>query len=248
LKRLGEKRVVRVAATGRSLFKVNDVLPENTPIDYVVFSSGAGIYDWNKKQLLHSEHFQLPVFNELCRHLLDGDYNFLVFRSIPHNNLFSYHQGAGRCAEFEDYLGRHQGDYTSFDPANFPVDAGQVMAIIPNDGELFDRLKKEIYAACGGLRVIRTTSPIDDRFIWLEVFPDTVSKGHGLEWLCNSLEINRQNTIGIGNDYNDWDMFRFVEHPYLLQNGVKVLCDQFQVVPNSNEESGVTAVLSLFDL
>ena len=40
---LGEKGIVRVAATGRSMFKVKQVLPKDTPVDYIVFSSGAGI-------------------------------------------------------------------------------------------------------------------------------------------------------------------------------------------------------------
>ena len=52
LEYLASKQIVRVAATGRSLFKVKQVLPENAPFDFIVFSSGAGIYDWKNKNIL----------------------------------------------------------------------------------------------------------------------------------------------------------------------------------------------------
>ena len=42
---LGCLDVCRVAATGRNLFKVRQVLTPETPFDYVIFSSSAGIMD-----------------------------------------------------------------------------------------------------------------------------------------------------------------------------------------------------------
>ena len=49
---LGERNIVRVFATGRNLFSAKKVLNETTPFDYLVFSSGAGVYDWRKQKLL----------------------------------------------------------------------------------------------------------------------------------------------------------------------------------------------------
>lgn len=243
LERVGKQGIIRVAATGRSLFKVNEVLPVNSPIDYVVFSSGGGIFDWKRNKLLHSEHFVKLVIHELCRHLLSCDYNFFVYLPIPNNNLFYYHQGAGYCKEFNNYMERHIGDFIPLDEDSLPLEAGQIMAIIPNDGDLFKKLKDEIYLDCKGIKVIRTTSPMDVDYIWLEIFPDTVSKGHGLKWLCDDLGIDRKHTLGVGNDYNDIDMFSFVANSYLLNNGVDELKLKFNSIGQSNEESGFSAVV-----
>ena len=49
---LGENNVIRVIATGRNFFSLSKVLKSNFPIDYLVFSSGAGIYDWKNKTCL----------------------------------------------------------------------------------------------------------------------------------------------------------------------------------------------------
>ena len=43
LEEAGQQGVVRILATGRSVFSLNNTLPEGLPVDYMVFSSGAGI-------------------------------------------------------------------------------------------------------------------------------------------------------------------------------------------------------------
>ncbi len=248
LRRLGRKGIVRVAATGRSLHKVRDVLHANSPFDFVIFSSGAGIYNWKEKQLIHSEKFENEITFEICKHLLKSNFNFFIYKPIPHNNLFWFHKGAGECHEFDSYLQRHSGDFTEFNLSNFSGEAGQVMAVIPNNDVLINRLTVNIYKACKNVRVIRTTSPVNTEFTWLEIFPDTVSKGHGLEWLCNYLKIERADTAGIGNDYNDIEMFEFVKYPFLMKNGAKQLKETVLTIEASNQENGLSQAVDLLGL
>lgn len=248
LRLLGGKGVIRVAATGRSLHKVNEVLPPDTSFDFVVFSSGGGVYDWKSKELLVSEHFDAEISIDLCRFLVGLKLNFVVFRPIPENNLFKYHKGADRCREFENYLKRHAGDFSELKVDDYTELAGQLMAIIPNDEVLFDELRREITRAFGGIRVIRTTSPVDQRFIWLEIFPDTVSKGHGIRWLCDRLGIDYSSTVGIGNDFNDIDMLDFVGHPFILGNSPQGLRGRYCLVESTNNNSGFTEVAGRFNL
>ena len=51
LHRLGEKDITRVAATGRNLKKTKEVLKDHIPFDFIVFSSGAGVYNWKEKMV-----------------------------------------------------------------------------------------------------------------------------------------------------------------------------------------------------
>ena len=53
LRTLGQNNIVRVAATGRNLIKINEVIPEEVPFDYYVYSSGAGIFDKNRKNHIY---------------------------------------------------------------------------------------------------------------------------------------------------------------------------------------------------
>lgn len=240
---LGKRNIVRVAATGRSLHKVREVLPINTPFDYVVFSSGGGIYDWQNQLLLQSEDFSSETLVQICNLLLSTDLNFIVFQSIPNNNKFEYHRGATICTEFEDYLQRHIGFFKPLSTEQLPVNSGHILVTLPNTHDRFELVKSQIENCCSGIKIIRSTSPVNDEYLWLEIFPSSVSKGHGLKWLCDKLEINYLNTMGIGNDYNDLDMFEFVAQPYVLGNGIEQLKQKYQTVEATNNESGVSIAI-----
>lgn len=243
LQYLKDKGIYRVAATGRSLHKVNEVLDPSVPLDYLVFSSGAGIYDWKNRSLLHSEYFDVSTTNRIINHLVTSDLNFFVYQPIPHNNLFEFYRGADQCHEFEDYMFRHAGDFKELVMDNYAGYAGQFMAVISNETDLFIQLKKEIEAECNNVRVIRTTSPINQKYTWLEIFPEAVSKGHGLKWLCDYLLLDYKTTLGVGNDYNDLDMFEFVGHPYVIGNGIEELKSQFHTIEETNNEDGFSKVI-----
>ena len=45
LHKLGSSKITRVAATGRNLNKVKEVLSADTPFDFIVYSSKTGIFD-----------------------------------------------------------------------------------------------------------------------------------------------------------------------------------------------------------
>lgn len=248
INQLIDKQILCVAATGRSLHKVNEVLSVDIPFDYVVFSSGAGICDWKNKKILRSEEFKKGVAQSISKHLLKANLNFFVYRPIPHNNLFWYHQGGEKCKEFDNYLLRHKNDYEVFVHNRFTGHSGQIMAIIPNNEKLFEDLSAKMYKACNNIKIIRTTSPVNSDFIWMEIFPSTVSKGHGLQWLCNKLAIDKKHTVGIGNDYNDLDMFEFVEYPFLLSNGAEELKERFLYVDFSNEQNGVSRAIEQMNI
>ena len=243
LKYLRKQGVIIVIATGRSLFKVDAVLAENHPFDYVIFSSGAGIYDWPNKQLLKFEEFSHGVVPSLCKRLLELNQNFIVSKAIPNNNKFWYHQGAGPCHEFEQYITRHQHDSQPLLAENPPKHAGQMMCIISNDFKQFQRVEAALYQLRDDIKVIRATSPVNNNYIWLEVFPDTVSKGYAADWLCRKLAIPPQATMGIGNDYNDIDLLNFTGLSYTVKNAPEELKKDYLTIPFTNDENGFSAII-----
>ncbi|MDP2114501.1 MAG: HAD hydrolase family protein, partial [Bacteroidota bacterium] len=80
---LGEKGILRVVATGRNLQKTQDVIASNVPFDYVVFSSGAGVYDWKNKKLLFYQNLNKSVVRQLSDYLVARDLNFHLFKPVP---------------------------------------------------------------------------------------------------------------------------------------------------------------------
>ena len=88
LSRLGGEGCRRAIATGRHMHSFGLVVAERFPVDYVVCSSGAGIYDVRHRRLLRSHSLTGRETNEAVR-VLDGlDLDFMVHRPISDNHHF----------------------------------------------------------------------------------------------------------------------------------------------------------------
>ena len=92
---LGEKGILRVIATGRNLKKTMEVISPEVPFDYIVFSSGAGVYDPIHNKLLYEQNLKKEVVQQLVDFLIENDLNFHLFKPVPENYKCWYHRG--RC-------------------------------------------------------------------------------------------------------------------------------------------------------
>lgn len=234
---LGEKGILRVIATGRNLMKTKDVIAPEVPFDYIVFSSGAGVYDWKHHELIYHQNLDQTVVQDLVDFLLQRDLNFHLFKPVPDNYSCWYHRGSVFCSEFESYF-----DFHRYHSEILPTDqklnseACQFLVVFPNDPEKFLLFKHEIELRYPEVKVVRTSSPLDTGFIWMEIFHQSVSKGNGVKFICDTLKIEHGHTLGIGNDFNDLDLLEFTNYSYIVENGPTELKNRF-LNACSNEEN-----------
>lgn len=244
LQLLGEKGIVRVIATGRNLMKTKEVILPEIPFDYIVFSSGAGVFDCNNNELVYHQNMDGQVTRKLTEFLLQSDLNFHVFRAVPENFRCWYHRGNSPCVEFENYLKYHQL-YSEVLPVHIEMssDACQFLVVFPNDLDRFLSFKQEVESAFHGIKVVRTSSPLETGYIWMEIFHESVSKGNGVKFICDSLGIGHEFTLGIGNDFNDLDLLEFTRYSYVVQNGPEEMKRRFMTTC-SNEESAFAQAIN----
>lgn len=223
LERLGNLGVCRVAATGRNLYKVRQVLNENSPFDFVIVSSGAGIMDWKSQQLIRAISIPAATTGEIIRFLIGENQNFKVSRELPDNHNFAWWESYD-CPELTRYVEHHKkfGDAVKIDPDE-PYISSQLLMFFPSESNQFELFKEKILLAFPELSVIRTTSPLNSDYTWMEIFPNGVSKAHGIEEICRITGIARENTMGIGNDFNDLEMLDFTQHSYVVGNAPEEL-------------------------
>jgi Cof subfamily protein (haloacid dehalogenase superfamily) len=238
LELLGTKNVVRVVATGRNLRKVNEVIPEHIPFDFIVFSSGAGVCDFRTGKHIFNQNISESSANKLISYLIEQDLNFHAFWPVPDNHHLWYHRGSALCEEFERYFSFHNSFAYPL-PENRKIESGlcQLLVVIPGDENRFLAMKKDIEDLCREIRIIRSSSPLETGYIWLEIFHKDVSKGNGVLQLCNMLNISPEQTLGIGNDYNDLDLLEFTEHSFLTDNAPEVLKASFSLLPTNEEDA-----------
>ena len=234
---LGEKGVWRVIATGRNLKKTQAVISDEIPFDYIVFSSGAGVYDCKQKKLVFHQNLNASLAKQLADFLIERDLNFHLFKPVPDNHNCWYFRGSVPCTEFEsyfEYLQSNSEPLTSGEQVH--SDASQFLVVFPNNLALFLALKEEIECRFPDVKVVRTSSPLESGYIWMELFHHSVSKGNGVKYVCDTLQIEHEYTLGIGNDFNDWDLLEFTNYSYIVENGPQEMKERFLPIV-ANEES-----------
>ncbi len=240
---LKDKEVIRVIATGRSIYSANNVLSSDFPIDYFVFSSGAGIMDWKTKEIIYERHLKGEDVADISKELMDIGLDFMIHLPIPENHKFYYHSAGNntpdfkrRCDIYSDYIICLKEEHKSFG------DSCQMLAIINNNTDYFEKIEKSLLSKFNNIKLIRTTSPLDNDSIWLEIFPEDVSKASASEYLCNKLGFDKSESIVIGNDYNDIDMLNWSPNSYVVENTPEEL-KEGNIIIESCMDSGVAKLI-----
>lgn len=234
LEELGHKGIIRVVATGRSPYSFSKVLSNGFPIDYLVFSSGAGAYDFKNGNLIYAIELNESQVQDIIDELMEHEVDFMIHEPIPSNHRFLYYRTGNSNPDFERRIKVYQQFCQPFAPGVvYGSPAAQFIAILPNDVEKFERLRHHFPE----LKVIRATSPLDGDSIWMEIFRANVSKAFGINKICQLHGIAAENVVTIGNDYNDLDMLTHFNNSYVVSNAPEELKKRFRVV-KSNNESG----------
>ena len=232
------KNYIRVIATGRSLFSLKRSTPlDSLPIDYIVFSSGAGILDLHSQKIVRKVAFEPYEVERVIELLQKLDLDFMVHFPIPENHRFCYHETGRlnpdfkrRCNLYQTYAISLNNHARPFGPST------QLLAIDPpgHNSVNYKIIKKEL-SKC---TVLRTTSPLDGRSMWIEIFPENVAKSHTTAWLAARYKLDPDAVLAIGNDYNDQDLLEWAGTGCAVANAPSELLKRFIQVP-SNNDSGV---------
>ncbi len=243
LRLLGSKDIMRVVATGRNLKKVKEVIPLGTPFDYIVYSSGAGIFNWKEQKEMAHQNILQSSSQKLMVYFIQRNISFHAFFPAPENHNHWYFRSDNMCEEFERYFKFNKASSHELNVSELPkTELCQFLVIIKEDKLHFEKLKAEIETICCQVRVIRTSSPITKGYIWIEIFHLSVSKGNGVKHICGLQGIGREQTLGIGNDFNDIDLLNFTQHSFLTANAPAELKGYYNTVA-SNENDAFAQVV-----
>lgn len=231
LDELGRRGVLRVVATGRSAFSARRVLAPDVPLDYLVVSSGAGIIDWTTGEYVQTRSLPAAQIVEAVDVLERLELDFMVHEPIPDNHRFAFRRVRG-CDDFERRVALYEAHCVPWSSAVPPL-ACQLLAVHGPGRDLHG----QVAARLPELTVLRTTSPLDDTSVWIELFPREVSKSQACVWIAARHGIAVADVVAVGNDTNDLDLLRWAGRGFVVGNGHPSLRAEFREVP-AHDASG----------
>jgi hydroxymethylpyrimidine pyrophosphatase-like HAD family hydrolase len=229
LEALAARGVTRVVATGRSLYSARSVLDGGFPIDYLVFASGAGVLDWASGTLIEHSSLTAEAAEEAIEVLLGMDADFMIHAGVPENHRFVFRASGRANPDFVRRCVRYDGFAEPWDRGQrIPFESiSQLLAVEPPDCA---HRYVEASRRLAQLTVIRATSPLDHRSIWIEIFPPDVSKDQTAHRVAERLGIGPENIVAVGNDYNDIALLDWAARAYVVANAPAELRARYATV------------------
>ncbi len=249
--RLREMGFLIAVATGRSNYSFNLLMenfgrsgiPGRLPIDFVIFSTGAGIMDFPGNRILKS--FSLTPENVRCTadYLETCGLDYMIHFPVPDTSHFLYRHNGSSNPDFHRRLRMYSEFATqlSADALLALEGATEILCIVPE--RKGHDVAARITAALTQCSVIKATSPLDGKSIWIEIFAPTVSKSQAVRWLAESVGVPQNLICAVGNDYNDEDLLRWAGRSFMVANGPPDLKTLFHCVA-SNDKGGVSEAVA----
>ncbi len=239
---------ITAIATGRSLYSfqkamvsLGDSIRQELPIDYVAFSTGAGVMTFPGEQIIRQHRLEPEEVACISNAFERLELDYMIHRPIPMTNHFLYRCHSrdnpdffSRIRIYQDYAREMDTAVTVFEPAT------QLLAVVPPTRPL--DFMADLANELEPFSMIQTTSPLDHQSRWIEVFNKEVSKSQAISWLADDLNIDRKNIGAIGNDYNDQDLLTWVQKGYVVANAPHDLKQQFRVMDSNNRDGVAGAV------
>ncbi|MGB3224569.1 MAG: HAD family hydrolase [Desulforhopalus sp.] len=253
LSRLREDGFLVAIATGRSNYSFNLLMEElgysdqtsRLPVDYVIFSTGAGIMDFQGNTILKS--FSLSPKDVRCasEYLELSGLDYMIHQPVPDTAHFLYSHNGTNNPDFQRRL-KMYGDFATLLSAETLDTFGgatQVLCIVSD--ETGHEVAARVAVALEQCSVIKATSPLDGKSIWIEIFAPTVSKSQAVKWLSESIGLQQNTICAVGNDYNDEDLLHWAGQGFVVANGPPSLKALFRSVA-SNDDGGVSEAVDLW--
>lgn len=253
LSRLRQMGFLTAIATGRSNYSFNRLMdalgysgPKSSlPVDYIIFSTGAGIMNFPGTKLLKCFSLSPENVQTIVAYLGTSDLDFMVHKPVPDTRHFLYSYRSKNNPDFEERL-KMYGDFaTQLLPGTLDNFGGATEVLCIVSQEKGHETAAQLANFFNRFSVIKATSPLDGKSIWVEIFSPEVSKSQAVMWLADSVCIPRKNICAVGNDYNDRDLLHWAEKGFVVANGPPSLKSIFETV-GSNDNGGVSEAVDIW--
>lgn len=237
-----------VISTGRPFSGIPFQQLKKTKMNYAITTNGAAIYEISTGKCI----FEAPLDNEISfpiiEYLLTKEIHMDAFingKSYSPLKCLEVAQTLSVPESLKDYILNTRTrveDLLKFvSENNFKIQKMTLNFHKNEKGELIDREEVKEYLLNNPL-----ISVVNGGYNNLEFTLRGINKGVGLEKLANYLNVNKDDTMAIGDSENDLAIIKAAKIGVAMANADKIILDAADYTTLSNTESGVAAAIKHF--
>ncbi len=211
------------AATGRSQPFAAEVLEALELKDPAVIASGTQIYNPLSKKIIWQSNIEPEDVEKIIK-ILQADNTSRIL-----HNSYSY----------EDYFERKGTPPAEFKPTG-PVHLIEYPFVEAKRGPSILEQLKQIE---GIASVMMHSMTGEEGFVDILITNANATKEHAIAELLHIINVDRKNTIGIGDGHNDLHLFNGVDYKVAMGNAVPEVKAAADLVINSVEKDGLAEYL-----
>ncbi len=240
LQKADEMGVRIVIATGRGIVNVQDTLEaigfDDKENEYVISFNGGAVTENKGTEFLYTDGLSFEFASELYKRGLNYDVGMQVYTK---EDIYAYNYSEAERAYLEPEI---QVTEIFDENLDFLKDTEIIKILFMNlDQEYLGKIEEELK----DITVDSDVSYSSNRYI--EFNHKGVNKGAALQFLADRLGIDMSETLVIGDNYNDWSMFKVAGFAVGVDNMVEELRSEVDYISDkTNDEDAVAAIIEEF--
>lgn len=240
-----ERGIHVVVATGRAIGSVPQSVRDFPGIRYFITANGAKVYDATQEEAIYAKYLSREAVESVWDLIADPEIMIEVFvDGHPYTDARMYDDltAYGVPDYFREYVlstRRPENDITTFVRAHI-TEIENINFNYPNE-----IVRGKLYEHLSGSTLYTLTSSLPFN---LEIGGLGVSKADALEFLNHRIGVSRQETLCIGDNYNDMDMIEYAAVGVAMGDAVPAAKEIADFITLGNDQSGVAYALERFVL
>lgn len=220
-----------VLCTGQPRYNAQKISKEIGCPSFFISSNGAEIYNNEDKKIIKIVTIEDEDFIKIYEYAKKNDIRIMavsddkefVTKKIVNENQYMIPESK---EELEELLKNNK-----------------IKQIVLNseDSEKISRAREEVTKNISSIAILNQSDSKNKP--WFAIGNSKVSKGQAIKDLSEHLGVPIENTIGIGNGYNDISMFSVVGKSVAMENAIGDIKDRVDFVTASNNCDGVAVFL-----
>lgn len=223
--------VINTGRYGTNALKVAKMIKADQHQGYSIGNDGSEIWSFKDNKWIYLSQINPETANKLANWLFDYSPDFLLnFGGLDSMYVKRLYSKWGKWLEHLDISIKQINQFSDIKES-----VSKILVILEQywDSNKIKKFISEFEVEFPNLTIVQYHTNV------FSIGNKDVSKGSAITWLCQHLKIDVQDSLAIGDSFNDLPMFETVGHPVVMDNAHEAIKTYAEWIAPNNDNHGV---------